>query len=76
MICYITLSLTKGVPKGITGVRLHGPAALFTTRRTAALHVAVGKGVAPKTYLEACTYHGTCLDCVLTHRGHQNHLPA
>jgi hypothetical protein len=23
----------------------------------------------------ACKYHGKCLDCVLIHRGHQDHLP-
>ena len=24
----------------------------------------------------ACKYHGKCVDCVLIHRGHQDHLPA
>lgn len=23
----------------------------------------------------ACPYHGKCLECVLIHRGHQDHLP-
>ena len=22
-----------------------------------------------------CKYHGKCLDCILIHRGHQDHLP-
>lgn len=25
---------------------------------------------------EACKYHGNCLDCVIIHRGHRDHLPA
>ena len=24
----------------------------------------------------ACKYHGNCVDCVLIHRGHEDHLPA
>lgn len=24
----------------------------------------------------ACKYHGHCVDCVLIHRGHEDHLPA
>jgi hypothetical protein len=24
----------------------------------------------------ACKYHGKCMECVLIHRGHEDHLPA
>ena len=47
---YVTLSLGKGSPKGITASTVHGPVSLFAANHTATLHVVVGKSVASKTY--------------------------